>query len=137
VRDVPGVAWIVGGFVVLAFSLGLFYRSGPEVLPAVVSPWSQVDDVRERIRTRKIAIHAGESFDEASRTYRIRVRRLKDHEGTQPVAKYVVDIRPVLLPDVKGAWLGDGMEVALLDLQPSELFGLVRLVSFRKMDVKL
>jgi hypothetical protein len=137
VKDIPGVAWIVGGFILLALALFLYSRSGPEALPPVESPWSQVDDVRERIRTRKIGLKVGESMDETSRPYRAQVKRLKDLEGPQPIARYVLSVRLIPTQFVKNSWLGEGVDVAFLDLQPSEVFGSLRLVSFRKVEPKL
>jgi hypothetical protein len=137
VKDIPGLAWIVGGFVILALAIFVYGRSGPDALPGVRSAWSQVDDVREAIRTRKISVRPGESMNSVSEPYHAEVKRLKDLEGGQPVARYLLSVRPLSSQLLQGSWLGDGIDVALLDLAPSEVFGSVHLVSFRKLETKL
>jgi hypothetical protein len=136
-KDIPGVAWVVGGFVILATALFFYSRTGPAALPIPESAWTQVDTVREGIRTRKIDLKVGESRDEVSQPYRLMLRRLKDLEGGAPMARYLLEIRPLSSQLLKDSWLGAGMNVAFLDLQPTEPFGLLRLVSFRKVDQKL
>ncbi len=106
-------------------------------MPVAESSWSRVDDVREQIRTRKISIRPGETVDSVSEPYRTQIRRLKDLEGGQPVAQYILSIRPLSSELLKESWLGEGVDVAFLDLQPSEVFGAVRMVSFRKLEKKL
>ena len=136
-KDIPGLAWIVGAFILLAAGLFLYARSGPAALPAAESSWSQVDGIREQIRTRKIVIRPGESLDSVSEPYRTQVKRLKDLEGAQPIAQYVLSVRPLSSEFLKDSWLGEGIDIALLDLQPADVFGSVRLVSFRKLEKKL
>lgn len=136
-RDVPGIAWIVGGFLLLAGILFLYSGSGPEPLPAAESVWAQVDQAREGLRSRRIVLRPGESTSSVSKPYRTDVMRLKDGEGPQPVARYLVGVRPVSSTLLKDSWLGEGIDVAFLDATPSEVFGTVRLVSFRKLEPQL
>lgn len=134
-KDLPGLAWIVGGFVLSAVFLFLYARSSPGTLPRAESAWAQVEDVRGRLQTRKIELRAGESREETVQPYRLQLKRLKNLEGSQLTARYILSIHPLSSQLLKGSWLGEGMDVAFLDLAPSEVFGLIRLVSFRKVEI--
>ncbi|MFH1262608.1 MAG: hypothetical protein V1495_04075 [Pseudomonadota bacterium] len=136
-RDIPGVAWILGGFVLFAIILFIYSKTGPVLLPPAESAWSQVEEIRAKLTTRKITLRVSEARDETAPPYRLELRRLKDLEGSPGAARYLLELRPMSFHLLKDSWLGSGVEVAFLDLQPTEMFGIIRLVSLRKVDTKL
>lgn len=129
-KQLPGLTIILGGFVLWA--LGLFilsFQDNGRVLPAP-DRWTEVEKIRQELRSRSLSIDAGKSERRPISRYDILIERLPD---STRFARYVVRFRPIR--EVMGVAVKEDrsiLDVGFVDSQPNQKFGNVRVVAFRR-----
>jgi len=132
-RDIPGVAWIIGFFVFGAFGIFVYAKLGPTTLPPPTPLWKYVEDFRDNIQYRRTSLQVGQVVEVNETPYQIHMERLGNHKiDSNEAAKYILQIKPLGSLPMDKPWLGLGIDLGLVDFKPNETMGDARWVSFHK-----
>jgi hypothetical protein len=136
-KDLPGLAWILGLFVPAALLLIVVARMGPKPLPPVANVWTEVDQVRQGLAARSLKLNLGETHEELKPPFVLQTQRVADSilngEKTQ---QYIVRLKlKKKIADLE-LWAPGGFEVGMVDLNPAGAVGDIRLASVRKLEEK-
>lgn len=132
-RDIPGLAWILGIFAIGAIGLFFYTRLGPGALPQARSIWADVEKVRMEIETRNLKISPRESSGMKVYPFSLQIDRLSNQpmkEGS--AARYILHFTGPAKIGSNAAWLSAGVDVGLVDLNPEGLVGTVRLAAVQR-----
>lgn len=134
-RDIPGVAWILGIFLFCAFGIFSYSKLGSTTIAPPTTVWKYIEELRSNIQYRRIDLKVNQSTDIKEAPYEIHIERLPNQkiDADHEVAKYMMNIKPSQTLPVDRPWLGLGVEMGWVDFRPSEAVGSVRLVSVHKL----
>lgn len=130
-RDIPGVVWILGGFLPLALALFIYAKLGPTTMPPVQSSWQQVEWARQQLQSRMLNLKVGQSHDVVIKPFALHLQRRPDIKEPTIMGHYVLSVKPVKKIAELDYWLQAGLEVGLLDSEPNASLGEVHLVAVK------
>ncbi len=135
-KDIPGIFWILALAFVAGVGLLIYSRSEPYTVPQVLSAWDHVEGFRQNLEYRRVNMTVGSSRENVVPPYRLIAQRLADAERPAHVARYILRIRLLDSGLELNPWLQDGLDVGLIDTQPGNVLGSVRLVAVRKLETQ-
>ena|ERR1051326_1951766 len=133
-KDIPGIIWILGIFIVSSVVLTLYAKMAPDMLPPQTNIWEQVQGFQENIEYRRMTLKPSEIRNFESPPYHFMASRMPDLEIPVPSRVYMLQIRPYDRKPLPDLWIGAGVDLAFVDIKPKELVGDVRLVKLRKLE---
>ena len=133
-KGLPPMVWIIGIFLIGAVGILLYSRIGPDALPPAENAWSYAEQFRRSIQFRRSNLGKGEKQEMIQLPYRIELQRLDDLPGELSVARYVLKTRPLKYVPKLNAWVGPGVDMALIDVNPFGPLGDVRFVALHRLE---
>ncbi len=133
-KDLPPIVWILGVFVFFAILIGIYSSSRPDPIPPARSAWTYVEQFRKDIEFRRKDIRPGMNQELIEVPYRVVMERLSDVSTPQVLSRYVIHIYPSGKVPMDRPWFGSGADILLVDSEPKEGIGKVRMVAMRRVE---
>jgi hypothetical protein len=133
-KDLPAMVWIIGAFILLSVATIVYARSGMEEYPTPENAWMAVEQIKDGLKFRRLTLAPEQRQESLLPPYRVRIDRLPDVEVETPLARYLLQVRPLVPLSLFNRWMAQGVDIGLIDERPSDIVGAVRMVAFRKLE---